>query len=360
MAAMTMRERMIAVIKGLEHDRVPFAQYSSAVAPNEEVWSLLGRENMGVIRWTSVHRKESPNCSMENHEVEKDGLRGYHSVLHTPVGELTQEVLLDPVFGTGSIRKHFVSEPKDYEAFIAYLSDTRVVKDTTGFLQAQDCLGDDGILLVSVDRTPYQQLWVQWVCIEDLSMHFVDCPDIVEECVSLLTGIQRKIHRIIREAADEVPIQLVDVPDNITAPVIGPRNFEKYCVPFYNELADILTDKDIPVFVHMDGDLKPLWKAIGESKVGGIDSLSPPPDNDTSVADVIAMWPEMRVFVNFPSSVHLAEPEVVYEHAMRILNEGGRQGRLQIQISENVPPSVWRKSLPAIAKAIEDFGPAVG
>jgi hypothetical protein len=39
------------------------------------------------------------------------------------------------------------------------------------------------------------------------------------------------------------------------------------------------------------------------------------------------------------------------------LEEGGRSGRLQIQISENMPPDAWRKSCPAIVRAIGENGP---
>jgi len=105
----------------------------------------------------------------------------------------------------------------------------------------------------------------------------------------------------------------------------------------------------------MDGDLKPLWRLISESGVRGLDSLSPPPDNDTSVAQALAMWPEMRVGINFPSSVHVAPPDEIYRVTWQILEEGGRSGRLQIQVSENVPPGVWRSSFPAIIRAINDF-----
>jgi hypothetical protein len=106
----------------------------------------------------------------------------------------------------------------------------------------------------------------------------------------------------------------------------------------------------------MDGDLKPLWKLIGESGVRGIDSLSPPPDNDTSPGQAHAMGPEMRLCPNFASSVHLAEPEAIYATVQKILNEAGHSGRLWIQISENVPPGVWRKSFPQIQRAIQEFG----
>ena len=112
---------------------------------------------------------------------------------------------------------------------------------------------------------------------------------------------------------------------------------------------------DIPISVHMDGDLKPLWKAIGESPVRMLDSMSPPPDNDTSVVDALSLWKDMRVGINYPSSVHLREAEVIYDTTMEILRQGGNTGRLQIQISENMPPNAWQKSYPQIVKAIHDF-----
>jgi hypothetical protein len=180
---------------------------------------------------------------------------------------------------------------------------------------------------------------------------------LVAEVVEALRAIERQVFTIACEAVSELPIPYVNFPDNITAPVIGEKNFRKYCVPSYRELVEMLaeTGRDVPVFVHMDGDLRPLWRAIGESGVRGLDSMSPPPDNDTSVADALRQWPEMRVLVNFPSSVHLAEPRAIRAAAERLLAEGGRSGRLQIQISENVPPGRWRVSFPEILAAIESF-----
>jgi hypothetical protein len=166
----------------------------------------------------------------------------------------------------------------------------------------------------------------------------------------------RQRARRIFEIAYCSPAPLIDFPDNITAPAIGPRRFREYCVPLYDELAGMLAERNVPVFVHMDGDLKPLWSAIAESRVGGIDSLSPAPDNDTPVAQAVSMWPEMRLWVNFPSSRHLCTYDEVRAEAEAILAAGGHTGRLQIQISENVPHHAWRTSFAAIADAIEAFG----
>ena len=352
MKPMTNRERILAVVRGEPLDRVPFVQYSNIAAPNEEIWAEIGRENMGVMRWTSIHRVERPNCTERKEPIERNGLKGERKTIETPRGALTQMRLFEPNLGTGSTKEHFVKTPEDYDILCAWIEDGTVVEDLTALHTNREELGDDGVPLVRVNRTPFQQLWVEWVSIEDLAVHMVECPDTVERVVALLAAEERKVFDIVERA----PLDFINFPDNITAPIIGERYFRKYCLPLYRELADRLADRDIPVFCHMDGDLKPLWGAIGESGLRGIDSFSPPPDNDTSPAEALSLWPEMRLFLNFPSSVHIGAPERIYERAAQILEEAGHSGRLQIQISENVPPGVWRKSYPEIVRAISDFG----
>lgn len=351
---MTMRERMLALVQGRRHDRVPFVQYDNIAAPNEEVWSLVGRENMGVLKWASLYRFEHPECTLEGVDSERDGFRVRTTTITTPEGTLTEEKLFEPVYNSASIRKHFVSEPNDFRVLADYLGRTRVVSHTEGYAKILNDLGDDGLPVVRVERTPFQQMWVQWASLGDFCVGLAENADGVEECLRLLAGIERNVFQIIWDAAGELPVPLVDVPDNITAPAIGPGFFREYCLPFYQELSAMMAERGAPVFVHMDGDLRPLWQLIGESGIRGLDSMSPPPDNDTSVADALRLWPDMRLWVNFPSSVHLAQPEVVYETAVRLIEEAGDSGRLQIQISENVPREVWRTSYPQIVRAIRD------
>lgn len=349
---MTMRERMLAVVQGRMPDRVPFVQYNGLAAPNEEIWSVIGRENMGLLRWSAVHKTETPNCRVDSEPIEVNGVRGVRNTLHTPKGSLWEEKLIEPTFGTGATRKHYVQEREDYITLMSYFEDMVVSEDLSQFLRDERELGDDGIPHTSMMRTPYQQLWIQWVSLEDLCIHMMDYPDLLDDVMSIIGRRLRDIFEIVRKA----PIPYIVFPDNITAPTIGERYFRRYTMPYYQELAEMLSDRDMPIYVHMDGDLKPLWTAIGESGVRGLDSMSPPPDNDTSAGDAVTQWPEMRVGLNFPSSIHLASPEVIRETADRILAEAGHTGRLQIQISENVPPGVWRKSYPIIAQAIHEFG----
>ncbi|MFC1525424.1 uroporphyrinogen decarboxylase family protein [Candidatus Latescibacterota bacterium] len=347
---MTMRQRMLALIRGEEVDRVPFVTYRGVAAPDEEVWGVVGRENMGILVWTAPYRVEHPNCHTVEEPLQRDGLEGRRTIIETPRGSMTSDRYFEPTYHTASISRHFVTEPDDYDVLLAYLEDGVVVPDPHILPKLREELGEDGLPLVRVDRTPYQQLWVQWVSLDDLVLHLVDIPERVAPCVEAMATQQRRIFEVVATSGAD----FADFPDNITAPVIGERYFRQYCVPYYDELAEILGD-EIPVYVHMDGDLKPLWDAIGQSGVRGLDSMSPPPDNDTSPGEAVSMWPKMRVCINFPSSVHLATPEVVYATTMDFLEQAGHTGRFQIQISENVPPFAWRLSYPEIVRAIRDF-----
>jgi hypothetical protein len=350
-STLTNRERLLAVIEGRELDRVPFVQYDGLV-PNEEAWSIVGRDRLALLRWSTAHREERPNCRSFSEDIEHAGRLGLRTTLVTPGGSLTEERFYEPVHGSSSVRKHYVTEPEHYRALTAFFEDTVVFPDHERVERDIAELGDDGLPHVAVARTPFQQLWVQWVSLADLSLHLVDCPEIVEECIAAMTTVMRRQF----EAVAGSPAPYIDVPDNITAPAIGERYFRRYCVPLYDELAGMLAERGKKVYVHMDGDLRALWKAIGESRVGGLDSMSPPPDNDTSVAEAVAMWPEMRIGINFPSSVHLRSYDGVRAVAEQVLAEGGHTGRFQIQISENVPPDTWRTSYRAIADACDAFG----
>lgn len=349
MKPMTNRQRLLAIIEGRELDQVPVIMYDEML-PLDEVREQFG-DRIGRLRWSNVHKVETPHCRTELVEYYVGETRWERTTLYTPAGAVYQERAFEPVYNSGSFRKHYIETAQDYEVLWAYLDDAVILPDYERYHRDQALLGEDGLPLTAVERSPYQQLWIEWVGLDRLAYHFADWPERVHQTIELL----KRRARVIFEIAYYSPAPMLDFPDNITAPAIGPKRFLQYNVPLYNELADMLAERGAPVFVHMDGNLKPLWKAIAESQVGGIDSLSPTPDNDTSVADAIRLWPKMRLFVNFPSSVHLRPYEEVRAEAERILEAGGRSGRLEIQFSENVPFEVWRTSFRAIVEAVEDF-----
>jgi len=363
MQKMSMRERMLAYLQGRQHDRVPFIQYDHpelGYPDADETWRVVGYGNVGLLRWVRGHLLVAPNCSTVTEETVCDGKPAIKRTIDTPKGPMYEIQRIESVYGTPGPVRYFVTDEDDYPAFLAYLQDVDVYKNLDPLHAALHELNETGLPHYVLERTPYQQLWIEWMGIEQTTMYLALYPDRFDEICRLLFDIQRRVLDVMCEVLRAEPVPYVVIGDNLTAPVIGDAIFRKYCLPSYKEAAARIaeTGKDVPLFVHADGDLRTLWPAFRESPVNGIDSLSPPPDNDTSVADAMREWPQMKIGVNFPSSVHLQPPQEVYEQCLRLLEGGGRQGRLQIQTSENVPPGYWQRNYPEILRAIEDFGPA--
>ena len=138
-----------------------------------------------------------PHCRFETRDYYVDGRKWQRNTIHTSAGSIYEERAFETVYHSSSIRKHYVQEPQDYEALWAYLNDAVILEDYDRYHRDQAELGDDGTPLVAVERTPYQQLWVQWVGLDRLGYHLADCPDRVEHTVELL----RQRARLINELA---------------------------------------------------------------------------------------------------------------------------------------------------------------
>jgi hypothetical protein len=353
---MTNRERLCAILHGRPLDRVPFAAYNGLVAPSPEIWDLLGRDRFAVIRWSAAYRLETPNCRVEEMRTERDGRTVVVVTMRTPAGTLVQERHHDPVSGAYFPVRSFVNTKDDYAALAAYIRDTEVIEDFDHYRKDEAELGDDGLAMAKLERTPWQQLWIRWTGLENLCVHVADFPDAVEECLSLWADVWRRIARVTVKAVESAGVQYVNAPDNITASVIGRTLFDRWCVPLYREAAGMLEPYRLPLIGHFDGELGPLRESIAGCGVGGIDSFTPQPDTANRLGDCIDAWPGMRFFVNFPSSLHHFPPETVYAAAMELLEQGGHTGRLALQISEDIPPDRWQATFPAIVRAIDDFG----
>ena len=151
---MTMKERISAVIAGEEHDRVPFVQYDGIAGDNREIWETVGRNRMGILRWTKPYLFEHANCRFVKEDIESRGRKGLRTTLVTPVGKLEEERFFEPVFGTSSIRRHFVRDPEDYTVLLFYLKDLVVRENLAQVSKDLAGLGDDGLMHINIGRTP--------------------------------------------------------------------------------------------------------------------------------------------------------------------------------------------------------------
>lgn len=351
---MNNRERMQAIVDGKPVDRMPFVSGNDNAAPNQVIWDALGRDSMGLLRGTYVHKVVTEGCRIVTEEPYfhhgKDGLK---RTLHTPWGDLTEIHLKQHDLNTYAYVKHYVKDRKDLEILYRYLQASRCIPYPKYLEDNLTSCGDDGIVSVCMERTPYQQMWIIWSNLMDMSYLLDDEEDLMEACFDEMGRLLRQQADIVVQVAKTLPVSLVEFPENLTAPCLGKERFERYCVPFYREIKEKLGEGYL-IGVHADGDTRSLADNILRSGLDFLESFTPSPDNDMPIEEAVRVWPDMALFINFTSSVHLSDPDTIYRTAKHIM-EVTRGRKHWIQITESVPPERWRVSFPAILQAVKEF-----
>jgi hypothetical protein len=87
-----------------------------------------------------------------------------------------------------------------------------------------------------------------------------------------------------------------------------------------------------------------------------IEAFTPSPDGDLSVAEARAAWPDKVLSLNFPSSVHLSEPEQIRAMTRQLLREAAPGAGFALGVTENIPATRWERSITAITEVVNEAG----
>ena len=166
--------------------------------PPQLAFDLLGHGRIGLIRFCSICRTEHPHCRFDS-QLFMDGETKYQrTILHTPKGDIEEVRVFEPVFDSSTARKHFIETPRNHEALWSYLEDSVILNNYDRYYQDCAALGEDGFPKAEVERTPWQQLWIEWVGLEALPLHLVDYAEHVEHTIELLERRARQTFGIAR------------------------------------------------------------------------------------------------------------------------------------------------------------------
>jgi len=272
-------------------------------------------------------------------------------IFETPVGRLTQRMRREGGYGSLWVKEHLVKSPEDYRILKFIVQDTIYRPNYNSFIQAERRMGERGVIMAGLERSPFQKMWIEFTGIERLSVDLYENPPLVEELLGIILEKQREMWRIVANS----PAELVWCPDNITGVITGPKLFRRYLIPYYNEVTDLMHSKGKKVVTHMDGPLRSIVREIGETPIDVIEAFTPPPDGDLPLDEAKRSWPDKVIWINFPSSIHIASPERIREVTMRLLKEAIPGDRVLFGVTENIPEDAWRRSLRIITDNMRDY-----
>jgi len=362
---MTARETILSFFKGKLQNHIPFSTYPSFVPRGEK-----GRElrNRGLIL---IDYRSASLSQYHNVEVEIKGAQGQLSAreklepydriwtrtYHTPMGDVSEKIRREAIYGTSEwVVEHLIKEPSDYR-ILQYILEKRTYEENCEAIKnAQSDLGEDGIVYAMVDRSPLQQLMIEWVGIERFCLDYHDCLDPIEKLLSVAQEKQNLVYDI----ATHSPAEVVWSPDNLMGDVVGPALYKKYLLPFYNRQAELIHKAGKLYAVHMDGRLASLADLIKRTNIDIVDSLSlPEAGGDLPLKKALEMWKEKSILANIPAFLGHKSLNEVRGYMRGLRKDVLSFNNFAIQFSEDLPVTSLWETLSTTAETLTEKGTIV-
>ena len=255
-----------------------YAAYDWFVEHRAINWPSLFAQGLGRINHANLFETLRPNLQIaESLQPTGDGVRRDVRWI-TDRGELHEYYL-------GEWRREYlVKTPDDYRILQRALEGTQYTATDVPFCRSEAALGDGGITVGQMGRTPLMEVQIDLAGLQRFSMDLADEHPALMELLELMTEL---VLRQCREAV-KTSARCVKLWENLSIETIGRRQYRRRLVPLYGKILEILTQAGKQLLVHYDGKLRLIAEEIAGLGIDGIDSLTPPPEGDMSVAEARA------------------------------------------------------------------------
>jgi hypothetical protein len=345
---LNIRERILAAVTWGEPDRIPLTVYDWML-PRGTTERMLRESGVGLITRLPAHRVEHRQVEVFTREYQENGRKLIRRTIHTPVGDVWQTLEPDTAYGTSNwIQEHFIKGPEDYRVMEFFFRDPIYHDNFDVIRETQRRMGDDGLVMVRVAKSPIQEMLYQLMGYERFAFDYHDCRDLFD---SLHAAMVKRYEELYDFAAGS-PAEIIQLGDNISSDVVGRERFRNYLMPEYTKLKARLAGAGKRLAVHMDGRLASLKKDIGAAEFDIVEAMTPPPMGDVSVREARESWPDKALWINFTSSMHIEPPGVIEAHTRSLVEQAGGKRGFAISVTEDAPVEALEKSLAIISRVL--------
>ena len=322
---MSQRDRLLAVLAGEQPDRIPFidrlevwydARTRTGTLPEEfrdltltEIHRAVGMGQLEFVRPVGFRLRgvelrvtfNGESYFTEHEPVvfhypgfrdivqrDKPGLTRFELV--TPVGTVAgEEQMLQETIDCGEepyLREHLIKEDDDFRVAHWILDHMELVPRFEEFRELDAGFGEVGFAIAGIQQIPFQQVLLEYLGEMSTFYALYDNPKAVK---ALIDHAHERLLDTLDCLAD-LDTPYVELLDNLTAHMANPKLFREWCLPHYQQYAEILHGQGKRMGSHTDGDLKPLLDLIAESGLDVCESFSPAPLSSTTFDEVWDAW----------------------------------------------------------------------
>jgi len=285
---MTVRQRLLAALALKEPDRLPITLYGVYPYSHDD-WRYqrpsyrplldFAREQTDPFcLWNVEHPEFYTNVPIRTRTLEGGAFA--ERTVETPLGPISTITNTSPA--TQWTRKHYCQNQEDIDRFMSIRYEP-ARPDLTPALELERSVGEKALMYIG--------LLDPIAIVGDL----FEPEDFAIRCITETATIKKMIEKVSEHVCDYVQYLLDHGPRSIymiagaeyaTAPLLAPRYFDEFVIPFDTQLVDLIQCHGSWPVIHCHGQLDGVLERIADMGAVGLHPMEAPPMGDVPLAEV--------------------------------------------------------------------------
>ena len=363
---MTPRERLLAPFHGVKPDRPAWLADLGYWYGAMKADGRLDPKYGGAEGYKRLHEDLGVCCyygqSGTTYSTRFDGVQRETREEHgerltwwrTPVGEISDRWRYIPQAYCWAHVEYAVKSVADLRVVADLFSRTRIEPNETAFPRAAEFLGDSGVPISAVPRSPLPALLADWCGVMTTIYLVADEPNAVRDALEAIDRANGPAF----ECAAASRAELFHFCDNLDS-AASASLFPDYMEEYYSRRLQQLHAAGKFAVVHLDGSVRGLLPKLAACGFDGIESVTPAPVGDVEIEELRAVAANDRTVLwgGIPGAMFCSPwaEEDIRQHTERLLAALGPGGRLVVGSADQVPPDGNPEFCRVVADAIGDW-----
>ncbi len=284
-----------------------------------------------------------------------EGNRRFREIA-TPVGQVREcwEYIPDS-FSEGPV-EHFLKSSDDLPAMLHIYRNIRFEPDYDYAFKRKSQIGDQGILLCYLPKSPFMHLVALEAGIESVTMLAMLNPDEFSELLSVMRSAFDSAARI----AVDSPAEVLMIPENLSSEMVGPAFFERYMRDYQEYWIREIHEAKKFSFIHIDGTLRGLLREEASTGFSVLEALTPKPSGDLHISEIapLAGKADTILWGGIPGvcfTNHITDEEFD-RHVKEVIEVMRGEPRFVLGVADQVPPDGLESRVRRVGELVKEFG----
>jgi uroporphyrinogen-III decarboxylase len=364
---MTNRERILAILSGKQPDQVPWfgdldywanSLIKRGLKPKDFILSddyIQWHRDLGVgfyLQGYFPYKQVISNCNIRDWF---EGHRHYREI-GTPAGSVRECWEYIPTSFSDAPVEHFMKSEAEIPVMKYIYENTRFEPDYDQANLRKDQVGDQGVVLCYLPKSPFMHLLALEAGVMAVTMAALTAP---EEFGDLLNTM-KKVFDMAAQIAVDSPAEVLMIPENLSSEMVGPDLFKLYMYDYQKEWTTKIREAGKYSFIHIDGTLAGLLKQEAEVGFSVLEALTPHPVGDMRWEDIEPFAGDSKSILwgGIPGSyfTDCVDDAEFDRHVKYLLSTMVIKPRFVLGVADQVPPDGLERRVKRVGELVNKYG----